>query len=157
MIQHQARDLGIEPTDSQVADRIRNIPAFQSERSVRCGKMQAFVAEQLGPRGFTEVQLENLFRDALRAERLKTVVSSPVAVSDAEVLETARIFQKVSAEVVRFDLCGDRCAFRVDGRGAQNLLRTESANLDHARNPLCRLREVCDSGRRKAARRTRES
>lgn len=141
VIQHQARDLGIEPTDSQVADRIRNIPAFQVNGQFDAGKYKAFVAEQLGPRGFTEVQLENVIRDALRAERLKTVVSSPVAVSDAEVLETARIFQKVSAEVVRFDLAATAVPSELTdeelktffGQNQPTLIMPETRSVDYVR------------------------
>jgi peptidyl-prolyl cis-trans isomerase D len=141
VIQHQARDLGIEPRDSQVADRIRNIPVFQVNGQFDAGKYKAFVAEQLGPRGFTEVQLENVIRDALRAERLKTVVSSPVAVSDAEVLETARIFQKVSAEVVRFDLAATAVPYELTdeevktffGQNQPTLIMPETRSVDYVR------------------------
>jgi hypothetical protein len=104
IIQHQAKALGIEPTDSQVAARIKTIPVFQSNAQFDPGKYKAFIAEQLGPRGFTELQLENVIRDALRVERLKTIVGAPVAVSDAEILEAARIFEKVNAQEVRFSL-----------------------------------------------------
>ena len=125
VIQHQARDLGIEPTDSQVADRIRNIPAFQVNGQFDAGKYKAFVAEQLGPRGFTEVQLENVIRDALRAERLKTVV----------------IFQKVSAEVVRFDLAATAVPSELTdeelktffGQNQPTLIMPETRSVDYVR------------------------
>ena len=60
VIQHQAKALGVEPTDSQVAAGIKAIPAFQSNGQFDPGKYKAFVVEQLGPRGFTELQLENI-------------------------------------------------------------------------------------------------
>ncbi|MGA7394802.1 MAG: SurA N-terminal domain-containing protein [Terrimicrobiaceae bacterium] len=104
VIQHQAKALGVEPTDSQVAAGIKAIPAFQSNGQFDPGKYKAFVVEQLGPRGFTELQLENIVRDALRFERLKTIVGAPAAVSEKELLEAARIFEKVNAQEIRFSL-----------------------------------------------------
>jgi peptidyl-prolyl cis-trans isomerase D len=104
VMQHQAKRLGVEPTDSQIAGRIKSLPVFQSDGKFDSGKYRSFVVEQLGPRGFTELQLENLIRDALRVERVKEIVSSPVAVSEWEILHAARIFEKVSAEEIRFSL-----------------------------------------------------
>ncbi|MFZ0710438.1 MAG: SurA N-terminal domain-containing protein [Terrimicrobiaceae bacterium] len=102
VIQHQAKELGVEPTDSQVAGQIKAIPVFQTNGQFDPLKYKAFVLEQLGPRGFTELQLENVIRDALRVERIKAVVSAPVGASEAEVREAARIFDKVSGQEVRF-------------------------------------------------------
>jgi peptidyl-prolyl cis-trans isomerase D len=102
VIQHQAQALGVQPTDSQVAAGIKAIPAFQSNGQFDPAKYKAFVVEQLGPRGFTELQLENIVRDALRVERLRMIVGAPAAVGEKEILEAARIFEKVNAQEVRF-------------------------------------------------------
>ncbi len=104
VMQYQAKELGIEPTDSQIAGQIKGLPIFQTNGQFDSGKYKTFVLEQLGPRGFTELQLENLIRDALRFERIKAIVSAPVAVSEAEILDAARIFEKVSVQEVRFPL-----------------------------------------------------
>jgi peptidyl-prolyl cis-trans isomerase D len=104
VMQHQAKELGIEPTDSQIAGHIKAASVFQTNGQFDPAKYKTFLLEQLGPRGFTELQLENVIRDALRVERIKTIVSAPVAVSEAEVHEAARIFEKVNAQVVRFSL-----------------------------------------------------
>jgi peptidyl-prolyl cis-trans isomerase D len=102
VIQHQAKELGIEPTDSQVAGQIKAVPVFQTGGQFDPLKYKTFVLEQLGPRGFTELQLENVIRDSLRVERIKAVVSAPVAVSEGEVREAARVFDKVNVQEVRF-------------------------------------------------------
>ena len=91
VMQHQAKELGIEPTDSQIAYQIKSLLALQTDGQFDSGKYKTFVLEQLGPRGFTELQLENLIRDALRFERVKAIVSAPVAVSEAEILDAARL------------------------------------------------------------------
>ena len=104
VMQHQAKELGIEPTDSQIAGHIKGITVFQTNGQFDPGKYKAFLLEQLGPRGFTELQLENVIRDALRVERIKAIVGAPVAASEAEVREVARIYEKVNAQEVRFSL-----------------------------------------------------
>lgn len=102
VLQREADRLGISPTDTQVADRIKSLPVFQTSGQFDPRKYAVFVQEQLGPRGFTELQLENIVRNALRLERIKTVIGAPAAVGRAEIQEAARIFQKVDLEVVRF-------------------------------------------------------
>lgn len=104
VMHHEAKELGVDPTDSQIADRIKAVRTFQTNGQFDSAKYKTFMLEQLGPRGFTELQLENVIRDTLRVERIKTIVSSPTAVSDAEFGETARVLQKFSAQAVRFSL-----------------------------------------------------
>jgi peptidyl-prolyl cis-trans isomerase D len=106
VMRQEAKELGVEPTDSQVASHIKAASVFQSNGQFDPVKYKTFLLEQLGPRGFTELQLEDVIRDALRVERIKTIVSAPVAVSEAEVSEAARIFEKVNAQAVRFSLQG---------------------------------------------------
>jgi peptidyl-prolyl cis-trans isomerase D len=104
VLHHQAKELGVEPTDSQIAERIKAVRAFQTGGQFDPSKYKAFVLEQLGPRGFTEHQLENVIRDTLRLERIREIVTSPTAVSDLEFQDTARVLQELSAQVVRFPL-----------------------------------------------------
>lgn len=102
VLQHQAHVLGVEPTDAQVADRIKAIPVFQTGGQFDPVKYAAFVRDQLTPRGFTERQLEEVMRDALRVEKIGEIVEAPIAVGEKEIIESARILQPVTAEFVRF-------------------------------------------------------
>ena len=104
VLHHQAEKLGVKPTDSQIADRIKAVRTFQTGGQFDPSKYKAFVLEQLGPRGFTELQLENVVRDTLRVERIREIVASPAAVSDLDFRNTARVLQELSAQVVRFPL-----------------------------------------------------
>ena len=104
VMHHQAKELGIEPTDSQIASHIKAVPVFQTNGQFDPVKYKTFLLEQLGPRGFTELQLENVIRDALRVERIKAIVGAPVAASEAEIREVARVYEKVNAQEVRFSL-----------------------------------------------------
>lgn len=103
VLQHQAREMGIEPTDDQIADRIKEIPIFQVSGQFDPLKYSQFVSEQLAPRGFTERQLEEVIRDSLRLEALSKIVEAPAALGDGEMQAMARAFQPVSLEYVRFE------------------------------------------------------
>lgn len=102
VLEREAGRLGISPTDTQIADRIKSLPVFQTSGQFDPRKYALFVQEQLGPRGFTELQLENIVRNSLSLERVKTIIGAPAAVGSGEVKEAARIFQKVDLELVRF-------------------------------------------------------
>ena len=104
VLQHEAKELGVEPTDAQIASRIKAVRTFQTGGQFDPAKYKTFVLEQLGPRGFTELDLENVVRDTLRVERLREIVGSPTAVSDAEFRETARVLQDFDAQAIRFTL-----------------------------------------------------
>lgn len=103
VLQHQSRELGIEPTDDQVADRIKKIPVFQVGGEFDPVKYGNFLTEQLAPRGFTERQLEEVVRDSLRLEAVSRIVEAPAAVGEGEMRGVARAFQPVTAEYVRLE------------------------------------------------------
>ena len=103
VLQHQSRELGIEPTDDQVANRIKQVPILQAGGQFDPLKYGQFVSEQLAPRGFTEHQLEEVIRDSLRLEALSKIVEAPAAISEGEMQAMARAFQPVTAGFVRFE------------------------------------------------------
>lgn len=103
VLQHQSRELGIEPTDDQVANRIKQVPIFQAGGQFDPLKYGQFVSEQLAARGFTERQLEEVIRDSLRLEALSKIVEAPAAISEGEMQAMARAFQPVTAGFVRFE------------------------------------------------------
>lgn len=103
VLQHQAREMGVQPTDDEVANRIKALPVFLTGGQFDPLKYQKFVSEQLAPRGFNERQLEEVMRDALRLERISAIVEAPISVSDAELREAAKILQPVNAVVLTVD------------------------------------------------------
>ena len=107
VLQHQSRELGIEPTDDQVANRIKQIPIFQVAGKFDPLKYGQFVSEQLAPRGFTERQLEDVIRDSLRLEALSKIVEAPAAIGEGEMQAMARAFQPVTAGFVKFERTKD--------------------------------------------------
>jgi len=125
VLQHQSQELGIEPTDDQIADRIKEIPIFQTKGQFDPTKYSSFVSEQLTPRGFTERQLEEVVRDSLRLESISKIIEAPAAIGQAEIDSVARIFQPVTATYVKFNN---------DQAGAQVTLTEEEIAAFHKAN-----------------------
>ena len=103
VIRHEAPLLGIDATDEQVAAVIKGLPLFRTGGVFDPTKYAAFLQEQLAPKGFTERQLEEIVRDSIRTASLRRVITSPVAVGEGQVRDAARIYQPVTAQMLRFE------------------------------------------------------
>jgi len=103
VIHHQAEELGIHPSDNAVASVIKGLPSLQTDGAFDPSKYASFIQNQLAPNGFTERQLEEIVRDSVRVRELRHVITSPVAIGEAQIREAARIYQGITATVLRFD------------------------------------------------------
>lgn len=103
VIQHQSPLLGVHPSDEAVAEVIKGLPLLQSDGTFDPAKYATFLQEQLTPNGFTERQLEEIVRDSLRVKQIRSIITSPVAVGEGQVREAARIYQPVTAQILRFE------------------------------------------------------
>jgi hypothetical protein len=103
IIRHEAPLLGVHPSDEEVAAVIKGIVPFQTDGSFDPAKYAAFLQEQLAPRGFTERQLEEIVRDSIKVSQLRRIITSPVAIGEAQIRDAARIYQPVTAQILRFE------------------------------------------------------
>jgi hypothetical protein len=103
VLQHEARGLGVEPGNRAVVERIKTLPVFQTEGQFDPVKYANFMQEQLAPRGFTERQLEDVIKDSLRLEGVKSLVQSPAVLLPGEVEPALQRVAPVDVEVLRFD------------------------------------------------------
>jgi peptidyl-prolyl cis-trans isomerase D len=103
VMRHEAPLLGITATDDQVAAVIKGLPLFQTAGAFDPAKYAAFLQEQLAPKGFTERQLEEIIRDSVRTTSLRRVITSPIAVGEAQVRQAARIYQPVTVQLLRVE------------------------------------------------------
>ncbi len=129
VLQHQSRELGIEPTDDQVANRIKQIPIFQVTGKFDPLKYGQFVSEQLAPRGFTERQLEDVIRDSLRLEALSKIVEAPAAIGEGEMQAMARAFQPVTAGFVKFERMKDADKIQVSPEEVSAIYQQNQSSL----------------------------
>ncbi len=102
IIQHEAARLNVVPNAASIATEISLLPTFQTQGVFDPVKYQQFMKEQLAPRGFTERHLEEVVGEMIACRRLHQLVVSPIAVSEAQVREAARIYQPVTVDVIRF-------------------------------------------------------
>lgn len=100
VLRHEARELWLQPTDAQVLDKIRSLPALQNNGAFDRTLYLNLLQSQLAPRGLTERHLEELVRDALALQTLRALVTSPVTLLPGEFEETMRFFQAVDATVI---------------------------------------------------------
>jgi len=87
ILRKNAENLRIVPSSEAVAEKIQQLPVFQTESQFDFEKYQAFVANGLTPRGFSEEQLNELVRDDLRLARLRDLVGSSAVVTEGEVMD----------------------------------------------------------------------
>ena len=108
VLQHEARQLGVEPGDAAVVERIKALPVFQTDGKFDPVKYSGFMQEQLAPRGFTERQLEDVIKDALRLEGVKALVQAPAVLLPGEVEPALQRVAPVDLEILRFDAAAVR-------------------------------------------------
>ena len=139
VLQHQSRELGIEPTDDQVANRIKQVPIFQVSGKFDPLKYGQFVSEQLAPRGFTERQLEDVIRDSLRLEALSKIIEAPAAIGEGEMQAMARAFQPVTAGFVKFERKKDADKIQISPEEVDAIYQQNQSALlaDETREARC--------------------
>lgn len=130
VLQHEAAALGVEPGTQDVVNRIKTLPVFQSSGSFDPVKYAAFVQEQLGPRGFTERQLEAVVKDTLRLEGIKALVESPAALSREETKPALDRMAPVDVEVIRFDAASEAKDIKVGDDELKAAFEARKASLN---------------------------
>jgi hypothetical protein len=103
VMQHEAQTLNIEPGTEAVVSRIKGLPVFQKDGQFDPVKYSDFVQRQLAPRGFTERQLEDVIRDALRLQEIKSLVESPAVVLPGDIEPALARLSPADVVIVDFD------------------------------------------------------
>ena len=102
VLRKQTAEMGIEPTDNQVAEAIQKLSAFQKSGQYDHERYLQMVQMVLSPRGMTSANLEELMRDQIRLLTLRELLGACAAPTPDE-LEAAysQRHQKVEAAFVR--------------------------------------------------------
>lgn len=85
ILRHEADRLGIRPAPSEIADVVRDLPAFRSEGGFDFKKFSDFVQNALSPNGLSETQIEELVRDQLCLKQIKQLLGAGVSVPETEI------------------------------------------------------------------------
>jgi peptidyl-prolyl cis-trans isomerase D len=105
ILRHEAEKLGVRPAQSEVVDRVRNLETFRGPSGFDMNKYNDFVQNALAPNGQSEAQIEELVRDELALDRIKQLVTTGVALSEAESkADFEKGYSKLFVSVVRLPL-----------------------------------------------------
>ena len=84
VIRHEAEALGLTPSDDEIVDAIKALPAFQTNGAYDSAKYNSFV-QRLASFGFTAQQIEESVQDDLRLKKLKQLLGSTITAAPSEV------------------------------------------------------------------------
>ncbi len=105
VLRHEAEALGIGATDEEVLAAIQAMPVFQTNGAFDSAKYAMIFQNALQPRGFGKDQLEELVRDQLRLNKIKTLLGATTAPGPAEVRAAYdQRNQQIESSVVRLKL-----------------------------------------------------
>ncbi len=104
VMQHQADAYGILPTAEEVDEAAQKIVAFRGpDGNFDPARKDAFIADKLNPRGFTEGQVVDLVRRDLQFAKLRQILDSTVVVTPAEVRTRYELTNaQTETSVIRF-------------------------------------------------------
>ncbi len=102
VLREKANRLLIEPGADAITAKIQSLQPFQNDGQFDFTRYQAFVANVLSPRGFSEEQFNDLVRDELRLEKLRELIATASITSEEEVREAyGNAFRKRHLQVVK--------------------------------------------------------
>ena len=84
VLRHEAERLGIQPSDAEIVQAVKNFPALQGQSGFDPAKYDQVERGVLPSLGFTDAQLRELARDELCLKRIKEVVASGVSLPESE-------------------------------------------------------------------------
>jgi hypothetical protein len=100
---HEAEQLGIRPSSSEITAYVKTLPRFRGEGGVfDMAKYSEFTKTMLPTLGFNEGQIEEIVSDQLTLARVKDLLGSGVQVPESESQENyERTYGKMEVAVVR--------------------------------------------------------
>ena len=102
ILRHEAERLSVHPAQSEIVERVRDLPAFRGPAGFDMNKYSEFVQNVLSPNGQTEAQIEDVVRDAIALERIKQLITTGVGFSESEAKTNfEKAYGKFSVGLVR--------------------------------------------------------
>jgi peptidyl-prolyl cis-trans isomerase D len=102
VLRHEADRLGIRPGAAEIADRVRDLPAFRGDAGFDIRKFTDFVQNGLSPNGLGEEHIEQLVRDELSLNQIKQLLAAGVSIPAAEIKANYdRAYDILSVNLIR--------------------------------------------------------
>ena len=103
VLRHEADRLGLRPDASEIADVVRELPAFQGESGFDINKFNDLVQNGLAPLGLSEEHIEQLVRDQISLNEIQRLLAAGVSLPKNELDENfRRAYDKFYVSVIRF-------------------------------------------------------
>jgi len=103
VLRHETEALGLNPTTTEIANGVKELPAFQTEKGFDLARYTEFTDHALAPMGFSEAQIEELVSDQIALQKLKKILSAGVSMSEADMRKNyEQAYAKMDVSVVRF-------------------------------------------------------
>src|SRR5256885_9050610 len=84
VLRHEAERLGIQPSDAEIVEAVKNFPALQGQSGFDPAKYDQVERGVLPSLGFTDEQLRELARDELCLKKIKEIVTAGVSLPESE-------------------------------------------------------------------------
>jgi peptidyl-prolyl cis-trans isomerase D len=102
VLRHEAEQLGLEPSDAQIVEAVRNFPAFHGQSGFDTAKYDQFTQTVLPSLGFSDEQLKEIARDEFCLKRIQQILAASVSLPESETRANYEEFYgKNFASVVR--------------------------------------------------------
>ena len=102
VLRHEAGRLGLRASDSEVAEVVRKLPAFQGDSGFDINKLNNLVQNGLAPLGLAEEHIEQLVRDQISLNEIQKLLAAAVSLPKSELDENfQRGYDKLYVSVIR--------------------------------------------------------
>jgi hypothetical protein len=103
VLRHEAEQMGLRPSASEVAEVVRKLPAFQGNSGFDINKLNDLVQNGLAPLGLAEEHIEQLVRDQISLSEIQKLLAAGVSLPKSELDENfQRGYDKLYVSVIRF-------------------------------------------------------
>ena len=130
VLRHEADRLGIRPGASEIADRVRDLPAFRGDAGFDIRKFSDFVQNGLSPNGLGEEHIEQLVRDELSLNQIKQLLAAGVSIPAAEIKANYdRAYDTLSVNLIRLRPADFEKDIKITDEDAQKYYDAHKAEL----------------------------
>jgi len=130
VLRHEAARLGIRPGASEIADRVRDLPAFRGDAGFDMKKFTDFVQNGLSPNGLGEEHIEQLVRDELSLNQIKQLLAAGVSIPAAEIKTNyERAYDILSVNLTRLRPADFEKDIKITDEDMQKYYETHKAEL----------------------------
>ncbi len=130
VLRHEAQNLGIQPTTTEIAAALKTLPVFQGDHGFDLAKYTEITDHALAPMGFSEAELEELVSDQIALGRVRKILGAGVNVPESEMRNNyERLYSKMDVATVNFKSADFAGQVQVNDEDVQKYFNTHKAEL----------------------------